>query len=125
MDLKKAFDTVNHEILLNKLKTFNFSDEAIAWFRSYLKHREQWVRSNSTLSTVQTCSMGIPQGFILGPLLFSLYINDLPDSCKKARCQMDADDSVVFVSAKTTQLAAKTLSEEMSGVSHSGSETII
>ena len=61
--------------------------------------------------------MGNTQCSILGHLLFSLHIYDLPDSSKKARCQMYADDTVVFVSARTTQLAYKTLSEEMSGVS--------
>ncbi len=117
LDLKKTFDTVHHDILLNKLKAYNFSDETIAWFRSYLENREQWVRCNSTLSIVQTCRMGIPQGSILGPILFSLYINDLPDSCERAKCQMYADDTIIYVSAKTPEMAAEILSEEMSGVS--------
>ena len=100
LDLKKAFDTVDHEILLNKLENCNLSHDAITWFRSYLEHRQQCVKINSTQSSIQTCRIGIPQGSILGPLLFSLYINDLPDSCKKVKCQMYADDTIIYLSKK-------------------------
>uniref|UniRef100_A0A8C1L0A4 Reverse transcriptase domain-containing protein n=1 Tax=Cyprinus carpio TaxID=7962 RepID=A0A8C1L0A4_CYPCA len=117
IDLKQAFDTVNHEVLLNKLSTFYFSKQAIAWFTSYLESREQCVKINAEYSTTRQSTMGIPQGSILGPLLFSLYINDLPSCCKKAECQMYADDTIIYMSAKTPCVAADILTSEMEGVS--------
>lgn len=117
IDLKKAFDTVNHNILLNKLTTFNFSEHAIGWFASYLEHREQRVKINTELSTSLQSTMGIPQGSILGPLLFSLYINDLPTCCQSANCQMYADDTVIYASARTPTIVAETLTKEMEGIS--------
>ena len=74
LDLSKAFNTVDHDVLMSKLSKFNFSSRALAWMSSYLSNRRQCVKVGDTLSSNMKCTMGVPQGSVLGPLLFSLYI---------------------------------------------------
>ena len=108
LDLKKAFDTISHEVLTTKLSSFNFSPSAIKWMSSYLEGRTQRVRINGDTSPPLAYDVGVPQGSILGPLLFSLYINDLPSVCAgtTVQIQMYADDTVVYVHAKNKTQAA-------------------
>ena len=108
LDLKKAFDTVNHQVLMAKLSHFNFSVDALFWFQSYLSNRTQCVTIDGIKSTHLGNPAGVPQGSILGPLLFSLYINDLPDICPSLNVQMYADDAVIFTEGKNAEtIAAK------------------
>lgn len=106
-----SFDTVNHQILLAKLSKFNFSSSAIKWTESYLTNRSQAVRINNHHSPFLPLATGVPQGSVLGPLLFSLYINDLPSVCPNVFIQMYADDTVIYVHAKNTTQAADKLSQ--------------
>ena len=96
LDFSKAFDTVNHEILLDKLHHYGVRRVALNWFASYLSGREQHVTYNGIKSSSKMIKCGVPQGSILGQLLFLLYINDLATVTKLCFLLLFADDSNLF-----------------------------
>ena len=102
IDLKKAFDTIDHTIIIQKLEAYGLDRNAIKWFTSYLSHRSQRCNINGHLSTASQITCGVPQGSLIGPLLFLLYINDLPNSLKDGTARMYADDTNISFAASTT-----------------------
>ena len=101
LDIKKAFDTIDHEILLNKLNYYGISDTELQSFRSYPHNRKQCCNINSYKSSVKTMEYGVPQGSILGPLLFIIYMNDLPKCIDNAHITMYADDTSSSTTVET------------------------
>ena len=118
LDLKKAFDTVNHTILLRKLSSIGVSDESKNWFRSYLTDRSQRTKVGSKLSDSKCISHEVPQGSILGPLLFLIYINDLCDVVELCGTSMYADDTAVFYFGNDVEEVQLSLQHDLQSISY-------
>jgi len=98
VDLSKAFDTLNHKILLAKLNHYGIRGIALDWFKSYLSNRYQYVEYNGVKSNLCRITCGVPQGSVLGPVLFLLYINDIVNASKSLELILFADDTNLFMS---------------------------
>ncbi|GFN84545.1 neuromedin-u receptor 2 [Plakobranchus ocellatus] len=98
VDFKQAFDIIDHDILIKKLSCYGLSCSTLHLLQSFLSLRVQSVSFNNNISKATLIRRGVPQGSILGPLLFSIYINDLPDYVSFGNCEMFADDASIHVS---------------------------
>ena len=103
LDPTKAFDTVNHTILLQKLSSLGVDDASRAWFFSFLTNRKQVTSCNDVCSEVAPVSIGVAQGSILGPLLFIIYMNDIPDVLKFCHVTLYTDDTVLYLASKSAE----------------------
>ena len=109
LDLKKAFDTLNHNILVNKLYAYGIRDQLINWFKSYLENRAQYVTYNEKRSDIKDVICGVPQGSSLGPLLFFIYIDDFASVSIKLYYVLFPDDTTVFISGNNVRKLINTL----------------
>ena len=115
-DLSKAFDTIDHLILKYKLNNYGVRGTALEWFQSYLTNRKQYVSFQSNDSQKMTIKCGVPQGSILGPLLFLLYINDIVQSSTKVSFILFADDTNILYSHKDLNVLTSTLNTELTKI---------
>ena len=113
LDLSKAFDTIDHQILFGKLEHYGIRGLALEWIKSYFSCRQQFVQFNSTCSSKQTIKCGVPQGSILGPLFFILYINDLPHASQLTQPLLFADDTSIFYSHSDPKRVQSVLNDEL------------
>ena len=97
LGLVKAFHTAKHSLVLDKLQNIRVENLELEWFRSYRSNRKQRVVFNGAVSSERLITCGVPQGSALGPLLFLIYINSLPDAVKHSKINMFADDTAIFL----------------------------
>ena len=116
LDLKKAFDTVDHDILLRKLQYYGICWTSHQWFASYLDNRTQICHLNSHKSTPEGLRCGVPQGTILGPLLFLIYINDLPHCLTYSEPRTYADDTSLTLASNDIEHINYCLNHNLSNV---------
>ena len=112
IDLKKAFDLVNHECLIHKLGQYGIRGGSLSWFREYLTTRSQRTQYGNEISSNLPIRCRVPQGSILGPLLFVIYINDLPKFLVDSSIMMYVDDTVIYFGGKSSSVVASIVQQD-------------
>lgn len=116
IDLTKAFDMVDHYLLLDKLYAIGFSSDSLLFFNSFLHHRSHCVSFQGCQSDFRIVEKGVPQGSSLGPLLFSLFINDLPQACSNTQILLYADDTVLYFTNSSISQIQHTLQSDFNSM---------
>ena len=116
LDLPKALDILDHQILFAKLEHYGIRDVALQWFKSHFSCRQHFVQFNQACSPMQTIKCGVPQGSILGPLLFILYINDLPNASELTDPLLFAYDTSIFYSHSSPNCLEPVLNDELQNI---------
>ena len=117
IDFKKAFDCVQHPVLLNKLENMNLELSATSWIKDYLSRRQQRVLANDTYSNYQDITQGVPQGSVLGPLFYIIYANDLANIVTNCKMAMYADDTVLYISSKNFDVSVEKMQRDINSLS--------
>ena len=114
IDFRKAFDSIDHHLLLNKLSALGIENQEYTWFESYLHQRTQSVGYQGVFSEPEFITTGVPQGSILGPILFVMYVNDLPNVVCNCSILMYADDTVLFFTNSDISVIQEKLNDDLS-----------
>ena len=117
LDFSKAFDAVNHSVLIDKLYHYGIRGNALEWFRRYLSDRSRCVSYNGVRSSTKSITCGVPQGSIFGPLLFLIYINDLYNVCRDSLPILFADDTNLFYKGNKMEDLGKIINDELENIS--------
>ena len=117
IDLSEAFDTVDHKILISKLKNIGVRGNNLKWLESYLNNRKQFIAYNNKYTSFETITCSVPQGSIIGPLLFLIYVNDLNQVLNILDPIMFADDTNFFYSHHQIKTLFETVNCELKNIS--------